>query len=175
MNRKTFFLLLLPLFSFLLSFAQEKNSLKSLYAYKQANLPGIQPNTLENESVKEIKTTYNYMFYFVSPGTEKINIKELWISGEKFAVKSESVKKLPVYKISYTAASGNDSLTLVPFTKNTVLLVYPVGKSKESGKISMYLSDLISKHELVITFYRNGKKYYKVLKRITELEPEARM
>jgi hypothetical protein len=175
MKKKTLFLFLLPIFSFVLSFAQAKISVKELYAYKQANLPGIQPNTSEGEGVKETKTTYNYLFYFISPRSEKTTVTELWISGEKFIVKSETIKKTPVYKISYTAASGNDSLTLVPFTKNNVLLVYPSGKVKGSATMSKYLSDLISKHELVITYYRNGRKYYKVIKKITELEPVARM
>lgn len=174
MNRKTLLLLLLILVSFTVSFSQEINSVKKIYAYKQASLPGIQPNTLESRNIQETKTTYNYWFYFVINKSEKIKITELWIEGNKFNVKSDTVKKLPVYKITYTAASGNDTLTMVPFTKNRVLLVNPARLAKDST-ISDYLKDLTKSHELVITYYRNGKKYYRVVKKIFELEPEARM
>jgi hypothetical protein len=175
MNRKTLLLFLLILVSLTGSFSQEINSVKQIYAYKQASLPGIQPNTLEGRGIQETKTTYNYWFYFIIQRSEKIKVTELWIEGNKFSVRSDTVKKLPVYKITYTAASGNDTLTMVPFTKNTVLLVNPARLAKESKTISNYLSDLTKSHELVITYYRNGKKYYRVVKKIFELEPEARM
>lgn len=170
MNRKTILLLLMFLVSFTWSFSQEK-----IYAYKQASLPGIQPNELESRDIRETKTKYNYWFFFTIQRNGKINVTELWIDGNKFNVKSDTVKKSPVYKITYTAASGNDSLIMVPFTKKTVFLINPAGSAKESKNISNYLADLTKSHELVITYYRNGKKYYRVVKKILELEPEARM
>lgn len=169
MNKKIhiFLLLLLP---FTNLFSQKK-----IYAYKQASLPGIQPNMLESRDIQEIKTKYNYWFFFILKRSKRINVTELWIDGNKFNSKSDTVKRLPVYKIAYTAASGNDSLTMVPYTKNSVLLINPDGVSNESNPNSNCLSHLIKSHELVITYYRNGNKHYKKVKKIVELEPEARM
>ena len=175
MAKKTHLLFLLTLVYFTASFSQKTNSAKKIYAYKQASLPGIQPNTLESKDVRETKTTYNYWFYFVTQRSEKIKVTELWIEGNRFNVKGDTVKKLPVYRITYTAAAGNETLTLVPFTKNTVLLVNPSGLAKETKPISNYLSSLTKSNELVITYYRNRKKHYKVVKKIYELEPVAMM
>jgi len=175
MNKKTILLFLVTALSFTYTFSQKVFPIKNLYTYKQASIPGIQPNTSEGREIKEKQTTYNYWFYLAVNKNEKIIVSDLWISGKIFNAKSEKIEKLPVYKINYSGASGNDSLTLVPLTKNNVFLVFPVGETKDSGSISNYLKDLVSKYELVIVYYWRGKKFYKLFRKITELEPEARM
>jgi hypothetical protein len=175
MNKKTLTLLLLIVVFFAPAFSQSKSPLKKLYAYKQASVSGVKSSvTQENQKTKQSET-YSYWFYLVFPRSEEMLVTEIWLSGKKFAVKSEPVNELPVKKINYTDPSGNSSVVIVPFTKNAVLLTYPVGESNDPAAMSKYFSDLISTYELVITYYWKGKKFYRVAKKITVLEPEVRV
>ena len=173
MNKKILILLSSAILFFVPVFSQVKSPLKKLYAYKQASVSGVKPSvTAENQKAKQSET-YSYWFYLVFPESEEISVTEIWLSGKKFAVKSEPVKELPVKKINYTDASGKSAVTMVPFTKNAVLLTYPAAEANDPGAISKYFSDLISTYELVITYYWKGKKFYRIAKKITVLEPEV--
>jgi hypothetical protein len=178
MNKKILLLLSTAIVFLLPASSQAIYPLKKLYAYKQAGIPGIQPEVTGeagNKQKMERKETFNYWFYLVFSKSEIINITELWLSGKKFTAKTESIKELPVKKINYTSDSGNDTVTLVPFTKNAVLLTYPAGEDKDPAAVSKYLSDLVSNNELVITYYWKGKRFYKVSRKITLLKPEAHL
>jgi hypothetical protein len=151
---------------------------KKVYAYKQASIPGIQPKLItQEEGVSQQlpvrKETFNYWFYIGVSKNEKIEVNSLWISGKKYNVKNEPVNKLPVIKINYTAASENDTVIMVPVTRNAVMLTYPSGEVNDSVNPSKYLTSLIIKNELVIAYLWKGKKYYTVKKMITVLAPEA--
>jgi len=175
MNKKIFFLLSFAILFLAPAFAQVKSPLKKLYAYKQASVSGVKSSvTQENQKVKQSET-YNYWFYLVFPSSEEMSVTEIWLSGKKFSVKSEPVKELPVKKINYTDPSGKSAVIMVPFTKNAVLLTYPAAEANDPGAVSKYFSALLNTHELVITYYWRTKKFYKVAKKITVLEPEARM
>jgi hypothetical protein len=178
MNKKILLLFSTTIIFLLPVPAQLTYPLKKLYAYKQAGIPGIQPGVTGEAGDKQKgkrKESFNYWFYLVFSKSGMINITGLWLSGKKFTVKTEPITELPVKKINYTSASGNDTVTLVPFTKNAVLLTYPAGEDKDTAAVSKYLSDLVSKNELVITYYWKGKKFYKVSRKITVLDPEAKM
>ncbi len=174
MNKK---LLLLISFTIIL-LSPAFGQLKKVYAYKQASLPGIQPRvTTEegggNKQRAERKETFNYWFYISFSKKEKITVTGLWISGKRFTVKSEPITELPVKKINYTAASANDTITMVPFTRNAVMLTYPSGMANDTTPVSKYLLNLVNHNELVIVYFWKGKKYYAVKKMISTLAPEA--
>ena len=174
MNKKLLVLVSIKILVLLPAMAQ----VKKVYAYKQASIPGIQPRTITAEGgsptqLPERKATYNYWFYVSHIKTTGINITALWIGGKKYSAKTETISKLPVIKINYTAASADDTVTLVPATKNAITLTYPAGEDNKPENISKYLSNLINTHELVIAYYWKGRKYYAVKNLITRLTPEA--
>lgn len=152
---------------------QSQSPLKKLYAYKQASVSGVKPG-VSDKATKQSET-YNYWFYLVFPKDEELSVTEIWLSGKKFLVKTEIINELPVKKTDYTDPSGNKSVTMVPFSKNAVILTYPSSEVTEVVTNSKYFSDLISRYELVITYYWKGKKFYKVARKITMLEPETHL
>jgi hypothetical protein len=146
---------------------------KKIYGYKQVMISGVQPVLKENGTEK--RTKFNYLIYFSVPKSGTTNITSVWISGKNYNLRTEPVITLPVYKIYNSETTGNDSLKLVPFTKNKVLLIIPRREDTNTPAISNYLTGLVNNYELVISYTWKGKKYYSVLKKITELKPEARM
>ena len=174
MNKKIFLLFISVMLFLVPVFSQSNSPLKKLYAYKQGSASGVKPG-LSDRAVTKQSGTYNYWFYLVFPASEKLSVTEIWLSGKKFSVKAEPINDLPVKRINNIDASGNDTMILVPFTKNAVLLTYPAAVVNDSVQVSKYFSDLLRSYELVITYYCKGRKYYKVAKKITVLEPVVRM
>lgn len=178
MNKKIL-LFIAPVILFLVPApAQEKNPVQKIYAYKQAGIPGIRPDVNKENGVsqrQELKESFNYWFYLVLQKSENIQITEIWLSGKKFTVKAEPIKELPVKKINYTSSPGNDTMILVPFTKNEVWLTYPAGEASDTTTTSKYFSSLVNRYELVIVYYRKDKRFYKLSRKIKVLEPEAKM
>jgi hypothetical protein len=174
MNKKLLLLASVTIIALLPACAQ----VKKIYAYKQASIPGIQPKLItleggESQQLPARKETYNYWFYTGVSKNEKIDVTSLWISGKKYNVKNEPVNNLPVIKVNYTAASVNDTVIMVPVTRNAVMLTYPSGEANDSVYLSKYLSSLVNKYELVIAYKWKGKKYYTFKKTIIALAPEA--
>lgn len=145
--------------------AQIKPVIKKIHAYRQATTPGIPP-----AGNAERIPTYNYWIYIENSG--KISVADIWISGKRFSVKTEPVKKTPVMKINYNAPNGTDTAILVPETKYNVMLIYPSGKIKDSSIGSKYVSGIIKKSELVIGYFWKGKKYFAPVKAFISLEPD---
>ena len=145
--------------------AQIKPVIKKIHAYQQGTVQGIPPAGND-----ERKPAYNYWIYIETSG--KISVADIWISGKRFSVKTEPVRKTPVLKINYNAPDGSDSVVLVPETKNCVMLIYPSGKIKDSAIGSKYVSGLIKKSELVIGYFWKGKKYFAPVKAFTSLDPD---
>jgi hypothetical protein len=175
--KKKFFLLIVVITTASLAIAQSGMPVRKIHAYKQASIPGILPVIIDSEGNKireERKLSYNYWFYIEVKKTDKISIADLWIAGKRYSAKTETVDRLPVEKIIYTAATNNDTVLLAPVTSNKVLLTYPATGLKDSVIRSKYLSDLISENELVIGYFWKGKKYFRAVKTLKTLEPEAR-
>ena len=152
-----------------------KPPVKKVHAYKQGSIPGIVPRINENTQKAERKPSFNYWFYLELGNNEKIEITGLWISGTQSELKMENVTKLPVKKIIYSGASVNDTVTMVPATRNKVILVYPSATTAITSPVSNYLEKLITGHELVIRYACNGKKYYAVAKKINILPSDVRV
>jgi hypothetical protein len=151
--------------------------IKKIRAYKQASIPGVRPVVTDeqgNQIRQERKHNYNYWFYIETARSEKIIIADLWIEGERFSVKTEIISASPVKRIINTGSIPPDTVVLVPKTNNKILLTYPSGILKDSLVTSTYLSRLIRANELVIGYFRKGKKYFVAVKTMTVLAPEAR-
>jgi hypothetical protein len=149
---------------------------KKIRGYKQASIPGIIPSFEDNERLKQTarKQQYNYWFYLEFSKTEIIKPDGLWIGELKYDLKVEEVKELPVKKIILTGAEKNDTVMMVPATKNKVLLVYPAGLVRDTTMHSKYIVNLAATNELVISYRADGRKYFTVLKKLKELPPDAR-
>jgi hypothetical protein len=150
---------------------------KKINAFKQASIPGIMPRVTENEIKpnEEIKPAYNYWFYLEVQKKKNIRITGLWINGIRFDIKMDSIQNLPVKKIIYTGATGNDTITLAPETRHQVILIYPSAIAAQSTTVSKYLEELITQNELVISYTCKGKIYYSKAKTIRLLPPDVRV
>lgn len=148
---------------------------KKLHAFKQASIPGIVPRLPENENKpkEERKPDYNYWFYLEVQKKKNIRITGLWINGVCFDIKTDSIQNLPVKKIIYTGATGNDTLTLAPETRHRVILVYPAALANQSITVTKKTEELINRNELVIRYTCKGKIYYAKVKTIRLLAPDV--
>lgn len=158
-------------------FIQVKPPVKKVYGYKQASIPGILPNHAgEDDADPKGKTrhkqNYNYWFYLEFPKTEKVNITGLWISGIRYDIKTDTITDLPVRKIIFTGLGTNDTMIMVPVTKNKILLVYPSAENKKED--SKYALSLASMNELVVRYVWKKNTYYTSLKKLKELDPDVR-
>jgi len=158
-------------------FTQVKPPVKKVYGYKQASIPGIllrysEENNLQPSDKTKPKQNYNYWFYLEFPKTEKINITGLWISGIRHDIKIDTITDLPIRKIIITGLGKNDTTTLVPITKNKIILIYPSGESKNNE--SKYELDLARLNELVVRYVWKNKIYYTTMKHLKELDPDVR-
>src|SRR4030095_917689 len=177
---RTFLLILIVSIGFLLSgFLQLKPPIKNVYGYKQANIPGILPTYIEENDIApkaptKPKLSLNYWFYVEIPKTQKINITGLWISGIQHNIRSEVVNDLPAKKIIFTGMEKNDTVVMMPVTKNKVMLIKPSGESKDTIIRSNYISNLAQANELVIRYTWENKTFYTTMKKLKELNPDVR-
>ncbi len=152
--------------------------IKKSYGYKQTSIPGVVPaNTeeitdIQSKKIKR-KQSYNYWFYLEMPKTEEINITGLWISGNAYDIKQETITVLPVKKYVFNGPASNDTIILVPATKNKVMLIYPLAESKNTS-ISSKVKSLSTANELVIGYTWKNKKYYTTIKKLKEIDPDVR-
>ena len=174
--KKKIILVFFPGLLFLITVVTQGQPSLKVYGYKQASISGVAKNRSggETSQAKSEEQTFNYWFYIKTSKSVALDILDLWISGKRFNPKTEPVTELPVKKTNYTAAAGNETRVLVPFTKGKILLSYPAGLNNGPAQISKYLSNLVSGNELVISYSYKEKRYYKILKILTVLEPEAR-
>ncbi len=168
---KNNFLLSLLASTFLLQVSgQTKCPVKKVYAYKQTSLPGVNPKSITNPD-SERKETFNYWIYLSMPASKTVSINNIWISGQKFSVKSEEVQSTPVNKIYNDPGAENKTIELVPKTKHKLILVYPSGIA-DNNELSAKARRKIEKNELVIDFTWKTKKRFARKKLIRILPPE---
>ena len=176
MNKKIFIPVLL-LIVIVTGFTRVKSPVKKVYGYKQVSIPGILPNYSGESDIQpsgktKHKQSYNYWFYLEFIKTEKINITGLWIAGIRHDIKTDTITDLPIRKIIFTGLGKNDTTTLVPLTKNKIILIYPSGESKNNE--SKYELDLARLNELVVRYVWKNKIYYATMKHLKELDPDVR-
>lgn len=150
----------------------------TLYAYKQASIPGVRQTTIDlegNRVHEEKKVSFNYWFYIELPSEQIISVTDLWIGGKKYKVVSEKIPKTPVLKLNYSGNIHPDTIIMVPETKNQVILVYPAGEPAEPESHSKKIVENIKDKELVIRYTTKGKRYWLCKKEIISLNPEIRL
>jgi hypothetical protein len=152
-----------------------KPPVKKVHAYKQGSIPGIVPRLNDHTQKSERKPSFNYWFYLELGQHDKIEITGLWIGGIQSEYKMEIISHLPVNKIISSGATVNDTVTMVPATRNKVILIYPSATTAKNSHNSNYLEKLIAGHELVIRYAGNGKKYYAVAKKIEILPSDVQV
>lgn len=131
-----------------------------LYGYSQVFTPGM---VLERQpGDPPHKAAISFYLYAASPNTVNIRPSEIWLKGERFQVKEAPVVKTPIH-------SQTNNLLVPKSTLKVQELKYekklPALKSTPT-----WLKKLLRENELVLAYYWKGKKYYKGLKKIKELE-----
>ena len=138
-----------------------------IYGYVQEVLPGTIPKgTDENgKKIEAVKVRDNYLIYISVPGKSRIYPIELWIKGNRFSAKPETVTTTPVQQ--------NDNLgkpiTLVAKTSNNVQRIIPIPIIQ--GKEFLNAKKKSLSNELVVVYKLNGKYYSATQKKLTRLEP----
>ena len=147
-----------------------------LYAYSQATLKGVNQKDVVAENGEDIKVKsksgLNYLIYLSYNGTSPVKVTGVWINETAYNVKTESIKKTPV-----EMGNNNDSktITLVPKTKNKVLLLTPGSVIDNPAKLTGAKKKAVEDGELVVCYTVKGKKYYKAVNKVTVLEPAVAM
>jgi hypothetical protein len=131
-----------------------------LYGYSQVFTPGMVLERQPGEPQR--KGVVSYYLYFAASSAVNIRPSEIWIKGERFQVKEASVIKTPV-------KSPTDDL-LVPKSTLRVREMKYEKKLPALKSTPTWLKKLLRENELVLAYYWQGKKYYKGLKKIKELE-----
>lgn len=155
--------------------AQSKSD--KLFGYSQVTTPGIaKADEIENLDGTVTQTTgsgnnKNYFIYLSTLSKTRVYPMEVWIKGEAFSARSETITNSPV-QISGPGVRGNpQKTTLVPKTTQKVTRLIPIplmgGKSTDRGET------LAAQNDLVVVYKQGGKTVYKTLKNIKELSPKA--
>jgi hypothetical protein len=168
--RKIFFLL----FTFsagLFASAQTKGTAK-IYGYKEPVSGAVSQRAIDENGkpvVSDPAGRFNYFIYLVTPN--RVYPSELWLNGEVYSVKIETVKETPVVRKNFNNPSEPQSTELVPATTQLVIRLSPgpaiTDKLSEKGEI------LSKENELVVVYKQNGKFDYETLSSLTLLEVAA--
>jgi hypothetical protein len=141
-----------------------------LYGFKQLVATGTHsPYETDEQGKKlELKTDlYKNFFIFISyPPELKIDPLDVWMNGEAYSIKEETVKT-PV-EITYdNGISSPETIALIPQTSDTVTRI--ILSDKLPSKTSAIKKSLGETNDLVIIYKLNGKLYSQTLKRIKAL------
>lgn len=156
----------------LFSFAQ-KNPLVKVYAYSQSLLPGARPENIPMENGGELKVKreekLNYFFYAEQKRSAKIKITDIWIKGEKFSFRTDSISKTPVEITSGNAEGTSKKIILKPSAGNFFLLITPGAIVKTEKNASGKIGKLLLKNELVLRYQWRENTYYFSVEKIKKL------
>jgi hypothetical protein len=150
--------------------AQTKGSAK-IYGYKEPVSGAVSQRAIDENGkpvVSDAVGRFNYFIYLVTPN--RVYPSELWLNGEVYSAKIETVKT-PVVRKNFNNPSEPQSTELVPATTQQVTRLSPGpainDKLSEKGK------SLSEENELVVVYKQNGKFYYQTVSSLTLLEIAA--
>ena len=179
-NKKTRrIILLMALFAVTISFTlKQQCPFERVYAYAQPVLQGVSPkgpveegNHQSNPALKPGMT--NYLFYVMIRENTFVIPTVLWIKGQGFEVKKDTIHQLPV-KIPSTNSSGKVvEIELVPSTSKTVLLLTPGPQLNFFAPPVPELQALLDKNELVIEYMWKEETCYFSASKLKKLDPVA--
>ncbi len=148
----------------------------NVYAYSQAFLGGVNPGATEEGGgqVKVIpKEKLNYYFYVEYLPKEKFAFTILWIKGQPFRVRTDSILQTPVHASTEDIGVSSTKTVLVPATNNKVLRLFPADQLKISAKPPGWLRKMQEKNEIFIGCKWKGKIWYYSVPKIKVLEAIA--
>lgn len=156
---------------------QAQSASSKLYGFSQAVIPGAAAAkrvTDDAGNVVERRTEdirMNYFIYLSTVAKTRVYPIEVWIKGNAFSARPETVASTPVQVLGNVVMGRTQKTTLVPKTtqKVTRLIPIPLAANKSSQKAKA----LAAENELVVVYKQGGKTFYKTLKSITELSPQA--
>ncbi|MFN2439942.1 MAG: hypothetical protein ABR503_12135 [Chitinophagaceae bacterium] len=166
--------LLLFSFVFIFSFvkAQTRTDVK-IYGYIQPVSSGVSPPVAIDEegnvSSRGIKRGSNYFIYLTGPASVRIYPIEMWVNGEPYSAKPETINKTPIEKADPSFPDGPKKITLVPKTTKKVMMLVP-GTASFTNKSLANAKSLAKTNELVVVYKMNGKLYYSLLKKLQTIE-----
>lgn len=148
-----------------------------LYGFSQVTIPGAAAakrvtddagNTVERRT-EDLKVSY--FIYLSTVAKTRVYPMEVWIKGKAYSARPEAIATTPVQISGNVVVGRTQKTTLVPKTtqKVTRLIPIPLTASKSSKKAQT----LAGENELVVVYKQGGKTYYKTLKTLTELSPQA--
>ena len=167
------------LFIYTVSFTpQQKCPVIKVYAYAQPMLQGMSPKGPveegKNESTTLIKTgKSNYLFYVLIREKEILYPSVVWLKGQGFEVKVDTITRLPVKMPGSNAAGKQVEILLVPATSKTVLKLTPGTQLNFFAPPEPRLQALLDTNELVIEYRWKGETCYFPAGKIKKLEPVA--
>lgn len=137
-----------------------------LYGFSRVSTPGMVPAREFDENGRTISKPANesigYFIYLAASPSLKIKPKEIWIMGKRYPVSSAPVIQSPV-------VTGKD--TLVKATSLKIQEVKWGNSPLNTTSLSTTVKKLTAANELVLKYQWKGRTYYKVIKKIKELEP----
>lgn len=152
------------------SFCFAQTSEIKLYGFKQLVAGGAHSSYKTDEQGKKVElrtNRYKNFFIFLAyPPHLKIYPMEIWVNGEAYSIKEESVKT-PVELTYDNGLSSPETIALVPQTSDTVTSIILLDKLP--SKTAAIKKSLAETNELVIIYKLNGKLYSQTLKRIKGL------
>lgn len=147
-----------------------------LYGFSRVTTPGIAPaDKIENldgsVTERKVSNNTNYLIYLRTAAKTRVYPIEIWINGEVYSARPETVTKTPVQVAGPTVMGRTQQITLVPKTtqKVTQLIPTPLMADKSSAKARK----LAQTAELVVVYKQGGKTFYKTLKTLKALPVNA--
>lgn len=134
-----------------------------LYGYSQLSTPGmVTDKKAANKTGKSWDAALDYFFYLSHDRSLQIRPAEIWIKGKRFAVTESKAVPSPVYSPGNQLLIAKSSSKVVELKHDSPLPALP--------SPPVWLKKMISQNELVLAYKWKGKKYYKALKTIRELD-----
>jgi hypothetical protein len=112
--------------------------------------------------VSRPSASVEYFFYVSASSTSGIQPVEIWLHGQRYTISRTTLIKSPVM------SSGGTEL--IPKTKMAIRQLKWNEKAMPLKTTPSWLKKMMDENELIIVYFWKGKKYYKPLKKILELE-----
>lgn len=137
-----------------------------LYGFSRVSTPGMVPAREFDENGRTIskpaQESVGYFIYLAANASLDIQLKEIWIMGKRYKIKSVPAIQSPVI-------AGKD--TLVKRTSQKVQELQWDSNPLNTTGIPSAIKKLAANNELLLKYQWKGKTWYKTLKKIKKLEP----
>jgi len=141
----------------------------SIYAYSQVFTPGMirqRDVPAENGSVpvKAALSVIQYYIYVAVSPSASLQLKEIWIKGQRYKIKRVTVVQTPV-KIETPSVR-----VLVPASRQKVIKAEPGDSLPVIKRPFPALKKMMKQSELIVSYSWDGKVYFTPVRKITVLE-----